>query len=127
MTSLSITEEAVVPEGASAVRITDLPEHLLDEILAWLQPPGGHGKHTQVRALPHKKRQAAPAVGAPIMIRSHPSSFGGEPVGLGFLVQQACKVQSHSVLQGGSALKDLTMAFAGALECLQDECASCSA
>jgi len=43
----------VVPakSAGSAVRITDLPDHLLDEILAWLQLPDTSGKHTQARAL----------------------------------------------------------------------------
>ena len=53
-----LAAEEVVPakSAGSAVRITDLPDHLLDEILAWL--PDTSGKHTQARA-----RAAAPGLG----------------------------------------------------------------
>lgn len=62
-----LAAEEVVPakSAGSAVRITDLPDHLLDEILAWLQLPDTSGKHTQARARADRlglglRRAAAP-------------------------------------------------------------------
>lgn len=47
--ALAARQPAAATPGSSAARITDLPDHLQDEILGWLRPPGVRGMHTQVR------------------------------------------------------------------------------
>ena len=68
-------QPAAATAGTSAARITDLPDHLLDEILGWLRPPGARGMHTQVRPCACAWGREIGAVGAPIIDRcGHPIS-----------------------------------------------------
>ena len=60
-------ELAAATPGSSAARVTDLPDHLLDEILGWLRPLGAREVHTQVRPCASAWGRRVGAVGAPVI------------------------------------------------------------